>query len=658
MSIPTSKKELLTLLINGTERLRREIMDLLSSKHKNKSPEENKSKLTTDNSILTKDRSVINANESIIDVTGEVYKITPLTANPENKTTNLSIPNLSVPVWDHQYVYSYSEINSATKKQRDFYIQFRNRFLSEHFVDLEGNTNYAFILLFDLLNDYENHKNLYKLENQLQKLSEWYPKTKSYAVTFLAEKMETAGNFESATRLKNDYQNTYYDFWKLGNKYKTKLSLTDDQVKKLNKLSYSGNNFFNIEYCCFEIIKLYLSVITELENKYNLEKTTLEEQFLSVADTVARKHFRYRLNSQNYKYCIESTSEEIYSIIFKHCENAVREHYGHKRKISAEGYYTHPEIKTEFETRIVEKTKEVISKSIPQIALPDEATEIELYTRNTNRWKTKFAVLTANYNGDGKRFVADILLLGKLNKKNPSVENIFFEASKFVAKSDSEAALTLYIHYLHHDFNSATFDNKQLTKTIQKSLFKTTEQLQDFEAIVSEFFNDKNLEKALQKVFQIYVSKRKKILLDTTAIKEVQERHSGTVVLLNEFLQDEFEDENNSIASQEINKEINNQELKIKITPQQANAQINSMFTGEIAFTQLHQETLELFFKNSLTISNGELETFVKAKGAFKSHLIDSLNEICFELLDDVLIEEDDEYYTINEHYYQSLLAK
>lgn len=656
MNIPTSKKELLDLLINGTDRLRREVVDFLSNKKKNKSPEENT--YTEENrDTLTKNESIIDVDESIIDVTDEIYKITPVSANSGNKLTDLSNPNLSVPIWTHQYVYSYSEINSATRKQRDFYIHFRNRFLSKEFVDLESNTNYAFILLFDLLNEYENHKNLNKLENQLQNLGEWYPKTKSYAVTFLVEKMEAAGNFEGATRLNNEYQNTYYDYWKLGNKYKTKLSLTDDEVKKLNKLSYSGNNFFNIEYCCFEIIKLYLLTITELENKYNLEKTTMEEQFSSIADVVARKHFRYRLNSQNYKYCIESTSEEIYSIIFKYCENAVREHYGHKRKINAESYYTHPEIKTEFETRIVEKTKEIISKSIQQIALPDEATEIELYAQNTNRWKTKFADLTANYNGDGKQFVADTLLLGKINKKNPSVENIFFEASKFVSKSDKEAALALYIHYLHHDFSSATFDNKQLTKTIQKTLFKTTEQLQDFEAIVSEFFNDKNLEKTLLKVSQIYVPKRKKIQLDTTAIKEVQERHSGTVELLNEFLQDEFEDESNSIASQEINKEIKNQEVKIEITPQ-VNTPVNSRFISEIAFTPLHQETLELFFKNSLTVSIGELETFVKTKGAFKNQLIDSLNEICFELLDDVLIEEEDEYYTINEHYYQTLLAK
>jgi hypothetical protein len=52
------------------------------------------------------------------------------------------------------------------------------------------------------------------------------------------------------------------------------------------------------------------------------------------------------------------------------------------------------------------------------------------------------------------------------------------------------------------------------------------------------------------------------------------------------------------------------------------------------------------------------LETFAKSKGVFKNQLIESINEICYEILDDVLIEEEDEFYTINPDYYQKLLVK
>jgi hypothetical protein len=52
------------------------------------------------------------------------------------------------------------------------------------------------------------------------------------------------------------------------------------------------------------------------------------------------------------------------------------------------------------------------------------------------------------------------------------------------------------------------------------------------------------------------------------------------------------------------------------------------------------------------------LETFAKSNSVMKNQLVESINELCYELLDDVLIEEDDEYYTIDPRYYQKIQAK
>jgi hypothetical protein len=287
---------------------------------------------------------------------------------------------------------------------------------------------------------------------------------------------------------------------------------------------------------------------------------------------------------------------------------------------------------------------------ISKVSVPDEATDIELYSQNTNRWKIKFEELTTRYNEKPEEFIDSIVALGKLNKKNPSIENIFFEASKFIAKYDKESALSLYVHYLFHDLKSATFDNKQLTKTIQKSLFKTNEQLHDFEIIVSELIKDKDLEKALKNVSKVYEVKRKKIKLDTTSIKEVQQQHSGTVELLNEYLKDDFEDENNSIKSQEIN----NEEIKIEITQKSEEAS-HSAFVRDLTFSPIHISALELFSKSNFSIPQSELEIFAKSKGIFKNQLIESINETCYDFLDDVLIEEEDDYYTINTNYFQRI---
>ena len=590
-------------------------------------------------------------DDSIIDVTGDSYRI--------DTTINLKKCNESIPYWAHHYVYSYSEIYKATPEQQNFYLFFKQSFLSGEYFDLEGNTNYAFIILFDLLNEYEKYSDVTKLEKQLWLLGQCYPKTNSYGVSFLKKKIEAKGDYEGASRLmtqdwyesRNNY--TDFDYWKLGNKYKTKLNLNEEEVLLLNKIWYPTNVFCSVEYCHLEILKLYIAMFAELKSKYIQEGTTFDQQFITVADVITKKQFHFITGSNQYRYSTETITNEIYSNLFKHCENAVREQYGHKRKLNTDTVYTNPEAKEEFETKIILKVTEILPTLVSKITPPDETTEIELYAQNTSRWKIKFEELTTNYKDNPKQFIENTVLLGNLNKKNPSIENIFFEASKFISQYDKEAALTLYVHYLYHDLKSAIVDNKQLTKTIQKSLFKTNEQLRDFGIVVSELIRDKNLENAIQGVSKIYEVKRKKIHLDTALIKEAQQQHSETVGLLNEYLKDEFEDENNSIKTQEIN----DKEIKIEITLKTGAAQ-NSTYISDIVFTQIQTTTLEIFVKNNYSVLQNDLEAFAKSKCVFKNQLIESINENCYEIFDDVLIEEDDEYYTINQDYYLKLLTK
>ena len=256
--------------------------------------------ITFATSSLTKS----NYDESIIDITDQSYKI--------NSNNNLKKYNSGVPYWAHQYVYSYSDINNASVEQKHFYNVFKVNFLNGEYFDLEGNTNYAFILLFDLKNEYDSHKDISKLENQLKIIGQCYPKTKSYGISFLIKKMELDGYSDDVSRLREEnryshqnYNSNYDDnHWRLGNKYKTKLNLNNEELDLLNKLWNPSNNFCSIEFCCLEVIKLYILVIYQLKAKYKSEGTTIEKEFTFVADVIAQKHFKYRSGSQNYKYSI------------------------------------------------------------------------------------------------------------------------------------------------------------------------------------------------------------------------------------------------------------------------------------------------------------------------------------------------------------------
>ena len=606
--------------------------------------------LTTSNSTNS------SKDDSIIDVTGESYNI--------NSSGNLNKYNTGVPKWAHLYVYSYSELLSATNEQKKFYGVFKINFLNGIYFDLEGNTNYAFILLFDLLDEYEIHKDSLQTEKLLNNLGQCYPKIKSYAMPFLIKKMQAKGDIEGVERLsrqENKNQTVYQsqntnseysfdgDYWGLGTKNKTKLNLTDDEVKILNSLIDTNNRFNSIDFCSAQIIKLFFSILKELKDRFKILNSTIEEQTAIIAEIELIKHYKFRKNSGNYNSQASNFVTTIYQTTYKLCENSLRDYFFVGRKTDLKWYIHSDDALNEFNNRFNIHIQELLSKNLSVLADTDDKTEIELNGYNKGRWKNKLEKLKTNFiEKEHSVFYKNITELGNQNKKNPSIENIFFEASKFIAKFSNETSLKLYVQYVHYDLISDTFDNKQLTKTIQKSLFKNAEQLKEFETIIGQLIKDKKLNAALESVSNIYVTKRKKIQLDTTKIKEVQEQHSGTVELLNEYLKDEIEAESSTVKTEEINLNINyNKETSL-----------SSIFIKEITLTAIQSDSLILLEKNGFSISIQDFDAFAKSNGAFKNSLIESINETCFEFIDDVLIEEEEENFNLNETYYQKLLTK
>ena len=77
--------------------------------------------------------------------------------------------NGNVPFWRSTYMYAdnspftismtYEEIlNNATSEQVSFYFHFKESFYNKIFFDVEGNTNYLYILYFEIINDFEISK--------------------------------------------------------------------------------------------------------------------------------------------------------------------------------------------------------------------------------------------------------------------------------------------------------------------------------------------------------------------------------------------------------------------------------------------------------------------------------------------------------------------
>lgn len=586
-------------------------------------------------------------DDSVVDVTGKSVNISSHTGFTQEK----------VPFWKHQYVFAYSEINGATKEQKQFYEHFKQEFIKGKYIDLQGNLNYAFILLFDFLQEYDNHLSLNVLENQINNLGAYYPKTKSYGIDFLVKRMELAGDTAGVNRLgvrQGRNYGDYNDYWKLGNQYKTKLNLSEKEVGLLNSLVDTGNKFNSLEFFATNLIRVFLETVSHVENSLIKEGSTIREQSDAVAVIEIEKHYRFRKGSQNYKSTYAEFINTIYQTIYKICENALREKFNVGRKTELTWYIHSEQGIAEFKNRFEAQIGSILPSLIEKLPTPDPITELKLNEYNKTRWKLKIEELESSFDtSKPDDYVRGIYELGKANERNPSVENIYYQASKFIAKHDKKAALKFYVEYLYCDLVSVKFDNKQLTKTIQKSLFKTNEQLHDFEVIIGDLIKSRNKKKALEAVDALYTPKRKKIKLDTAVIKEVHEKHSDTVELLNEYLQDEFEDEQSSIKT----KEINTEEVKIEIT-RKADIGTTPQLSDNIGLNDHQMELLELLSKNSFSITQQQLTAFAKSKGVLKNQLVESINEACFEKLDDILIEEDGDNYIINENYYQQIFVQ
>lgn len=603
-------------------------------------------------SIFTNDST----GNPILDVTDDIV-------TPFQQTNKAKDSSYSVPLWSHRYIYSFADLEAANAEQKEFYYHFKQKFLEGVCLPVEGNTNYAFILLFDLLQSFEEHNDFEKLESQIKKLGNVYYKTRQYGIKFLNEiKRKKGPEFQvpetrlyfSDQRLPSQTTDYYsypeYVYWKLGSKYQEKLGLNEQEVGLLNKLWESTNNFTSIEFCYIQTMRLYLDVLKKFEQACAYEDTSIEEVFQSIGDLVARFNFRYRKGSSNYNMSVRNTSDSLYAQIFKKCENELRERYGHKRKLSTDLLFSDPRIKGELESKILNPIALLLSDLIRKLPDPDEPTQVELNSLNSSRWKTEFDQICEKFESDPQKYLSSIVVLGELNRKNQSIENIFYDASKFIAPRHSESALILYLHYLYHDLKSIRFDNKPLTKTIQKSIFKSPEQVQRFESIVADFLQDKSLDKAVQAISSIFAITRKKIVLNKSSIEEVKQKHVGTVELLNEYLQEEVED---VFSKTELSP--NRKELSFTISQGQSEV---SKFVAEISFTEIHLQTLEYFVKNNFSVAIPDFEEFAKNQGVFKNQLIDSINEACFDVLDDVLIEEEGGYYTIETAYFQTISAK
>ena len=164
----------------------------------------------------------------------------------------------------------------------------------------------------------------------------------------------------------------------------------------------------------------------------------------------------------------------------------------------------------------------------------------------------------------------------------------------------------------------------------------------------------------------IYHQARRKIELDPAAVQAARRQHAGTVELLNEYLRDDAPTPPQVPPTPDKPaKPATRQAAPPKHKPAKApvaktaptTAAPAATFAPSLALSAPQQALLHLFAAHQLALPQPAVEAFAKQHGTLRNQLIDSLNEACYELLDDVLIEESDDGYAIYAPYYQQLIG-
>ena len=608
----------------------------------------------------------------IIDVSGSAEPI------PTSKTASSS-PREVVP-WPHHYIFSFNDLADANKQQQTYYYYFKQQFLQGHPPELGDNTNYAFVLLFDLLQTRDNKNDLRKLHDLLLLLARHYPKTASYAQREFDQLVLQQSNSSKPNPLAADpipMADIYQPSWSsLGKRNKKTVAMSDEEASMLDQLFYSPSSFFENPFCQSAIVTLFLALLRSLDQEFRTTNRSLEQRIDEVARLVCKTHYNYRQDNEANLFNLRSVKNDVRQLLMKLCENAVRDQYEYKRRLQILPFYnseTVAEVNEALENQLLISACHQLTSLANVIPVPDDKGETALNTLSPTRWKQKFETIKVSYTQgkDAKAYKTEVIRLGKLNKTNPAVEHIYFEAAKFIGKEDKILCLTLYCYYIYHDQLSAKIDDKQLPKTLLKALFNTDNKETEFTNIINDLKKNKDLKATLATLPEIYAIKRKKIELDSTVIREAEHALDDTVELLNEYLADEdlstveesaaYHAQAGPIASADIEEEepIDLQPGTSLILPSPASVDVGAnanRYLSTIALNPIQLILLNTFENHGFSIAAEDLETFAREHNTFMSQLINNLNEAFFEHLDDSLIEEDEDHYTINQEYYKRIL--
>lgn len=418
--------------------------------------------------------------------------------------------------------------------------------------------------------------------------------------------------------------------------YKSRLSLNTADTNILETVYLSSNSYVNISSCRNQVILLYIALVKTLSQVYNEKGVTIEAEFLTILDIIARKQHRYHLNSSNYNSFIKQYGI-IYLHLLRYSENILRGHNSYSHKANIDQEFNHIQVKGILQEKIFDYLEPVIPRLLEHLEPIDIQAEVELNSLNPTRWRNHIAQINPNLSDTFKEYQN----LARLNYKNTSLDLLLFEIVRLTAPVKKETAIAYYFRHVYQTKVNKSREFKSLTGVIQKQLFKSPSELLRFNTRLQEFLVTTDLESTLEFAINFYKPVRKKILLDTEIVLQVEQAGNHIAERLSYYLEDEeqFGDL----------KSLPRKDLKVE-------ALTDNIYC--IKLNLMSFRLLKLFENNHFEMSEEEIIQFCKNEGTNSGVVINTINESCFDLIDDLLIELNQNTYIINPELYQQIINK
>ena len=571
------------------------------------------------------------------------------------KTGKFITYSAGVPRWPDEYISYYVDFNYVAPRLKEFYDIFKEAFEEDEFYDIEGNDNYAFALLQDIRQSHD-YRQMLSFEKQIQSLLLHYPVVRLQAISLLIYRMKRTFNVKGMNRVRNQEQEEYImymegskekmkNFWLLGSRYREVMGLTKRQASALDKVLHRYNHFNSIEFCLVETIKFFCATLDELNKLFQKKKTTIEEVFTDFSESLSKKRkslFPYINASAEDIWMLMEI--ELYTLLFDHCENRVRSTYKYGYHLQVYPTFNMVTVLQSYDKLLASKYDAIFDTLVVTIAPPDAAAISELSRQSPFYLKSQLKELVKTYKQSPEDCIRRIIKLGEINHKNPMVKEFYYAAFSFAAGKDKRAALSFYLYFTWHDLYISRPEYLSLDPKQQAKLFKNEDESEAFTTILTGLRQNNNINEAFHALENMFTPKRRKIELDSEAIETIRHQHVDTVDVLTRYLEEDA-------ANLDATPADKNNKAK-----QRAQSPPSSLYLTSLKLNPLQEELLAFFSTKRFAVTSSELEEFCRKRSVFPGQLVESINAACFDLLDDLLIEQDDQQYKIETQYYNMIL--